>query len=143
MTPLPPGFPKQRNVRQKTDDPAVRGRRNKRYGHKRQGDVRRFFERLTATQARFRGRTANEETWSHLPVRVECKAGMQCGPAATAYLKQEAQSDQSKAFGDIRPFVAAVAPEGMSDFLLIVRGSRFVETMNALGFYQANRNGGL
>lgn len=125
--------------RQVTTDAALRGRRNKRYGQKRQGDVRRFFEHLTATQARWHGRKANEETWSHLPIRLEVKAGMQCGPTATAYLKQEKQGEQARAVGDVRPFVGVSAPEGMSDFLITIRGTKFVETLNALGFYQVDQ----
>lgn len=143
--PLPDGFPvvKAKNQRLKTDDPALRNKRNRAYGHAKQAVVRRWLEQLTGTQARFQGRKANEEMWSHLPVRVEVKAGQQVGAAATAYLNQERQSDQAKAFGDIRKFIGVCAPEGMSDFLITVRASNFVEVCESLGFYQANTNGGI
>lgn len=109
--------------------------RNHRKGHRKQDMVRKWFEDLTGTKAKFAGRKGNEESWFHLPVRLEVKAGKQVGPVWTAYAKQEAQSDQAKPFGDARTFVGICAPDDMSDFLLTFRSSTFDASVRALGYY--------
>jgi hypothetical protein len=70
--------------------------------------------------------TANEETW-RLPVRAEIKSG---GPAKTVdtfYRNTKSQSDQSKAIGDVRCFVAVAMVDGSTDGLVVMRMSDLVQ----------------
>lgn len=98
-----------------------RGRLNKQKGHRKQSLARKALEDLFETEALFHGRKANEEAWTHLPVRVEVKAGKQVGPIETRFLAAEKQAATAKATGDPRPFVYVAMPDGMTDGLFICR----------------------
>ncbi len=108
MTAVPEGFPRlkgkpdphPKTVAQK------RGAANRRAGKLQQREARKTVEKLTGTPAaRFTGQLGNEESWHHLPWRVEVKSGKQVQAAVTSYLRAKAQSDANHALGDPRPFV--------------------------------------
>jgi len=106
-----------------------RGRLNKQKGHRKQSLARRALEDLFEAEALFHGRKANEEAWTHLPIRVEVKAGAQVGPIATRFLAGEKQSTAAKSTGDPRPFVYVAMPDGMTDGLFICRLSTLKELL--------------
>jgi hypothetical protein len=106
-----------------------RGRLNKQKGHRKQSLARKALEDLFEAEALFHGRKANEEAWTHLPVRVEVKAGAQVGPIETRFLAAEKQSTAAKATGDPRPFVYIAMPDGMTDGLFICRLSTLKELL--------------
>lgn len=113
---------------------SCRNRRNRRKGARGQGDARRVIERLTGLEAAFAGRKANEETWSHLPIRVEVKAGRSNGANSVFghYFKAEKQAAAAKSVGDARPFVAAFKPDGLGDVIFVMRGSQLPAIVDAL-----------
>ncbi len=143
---LPPGFPREKTTREWncranntfcTRTKPCRsclGRRNRRKGSRGQSDARKVLERVTGTSASWAGRLANEETWSHLPVRMEVKAGRSNGANAVFghYFKAEKQAGAAKSVGDSRPFVAAFKPDGVNDVLYVVRGSQLAAVVDAL-----------
>lgn len=106
-----------------------RGRLNKQKGHRKQSLARKALEDLFGAEALFHGRKANEEAWTHLPVRVEVKAGAQVKPIETRFLAGEKQSDAARATGDPRPFVFIAMPDGMTDGLFICRLSTLKELL--------------
>ena len=106
-----------------------RGRLNKQKGHRKQSIARKALEDLFGAEALFHGRKANEEAWTHLPVRVEVKAGAQVKPIETRFLAGEKQADTAKATGDPRPFVFIAMPDGMTDGLFICRLSTLKELL--------------
>lgn len=73
----------------------------------------------------------HEEMWRGL-VRVEVKAGGQVHPSVTQYLKMEAQSEASRAYGDPRPFAGVCMPDGMTDGVVSVRLSRVYDFAQAI-----------
>lgn len=118
---VPEGFPRPRH---RPSRKGASGQANARYGKRRQRDGRKVLERLFRTDPpRFAGALGNEESWHHLPVRVECKAGEQVEPIATRFLKAETQASGNLAFGRQSPFVMLAMPSGMTDGLLIIRTS--------------------
>jgi len=58
---------------------------------------------------------------------VEVKAGAQIGPIATRFAAARAQSEASKALGDIRPFLMVAMPDGTSDGIVLMRLEEFAE----------------
>lgn len=106
-----------------------RGRLNKQKGHRKQSLARKALEDLFGAEALFHGRKANEEAWTHLPIRVEVKAGAQVKPIQTRFLAGEKQADTAKATGDPRPFVFIAMPDGMTDGLFICRLSTLKELL--------------
>lgn len=112
---------------------SCRGRRNRRKGATSQRGALKVLEAVTGAKLRWRGKGANEETWDHLPVRCECKSGVGVKGAWGLYLRAEGQSGLAKAVGDPRPFVLAVAPDGVSDGLFLVRWSQLAAVVDALG----------
>ncbi len=87
---------------------SCRNRRNRKVGQDRQRKVRKA---LGIPKAKQSGTLGNEENWRGWG-RVEVKAGAQTRPAATRFLKDEAQSYASKAEGDARPFLNVLMPDG-------------------------------
>jgi hypothetical protein len=66
-------------------------------------------------------------------LRVEVKSGKRdTGPAFTAYLRCETQSEASRPVGDHRPFAAVLMPEGTSDGLFQCRMSKLPDVVTAL-----------
>ncbi len=107
-----------------------RGRLNKQKGHRKQSLARKALEDLFGAEALFHGRKANEEAWTHLPVRVEVKAGAQVKPIETRFLAAEKQSTAAKATGDPRPFVFIAMPDGTgADGLFVCRLSTLKELL--------------
>lgn len=113
---------------------SCRNRRNRRKGKRGQADARKVLERLTGAEASWAGKLANEETFDHLPVRVEVKAGRSNGANSVFghYFKAEKQATAAKRIGDTRPFVAAFKPDGLGDVLFVVRGSQLPAVVDAL-----------
>lgn len=114
---------------------SCRGRRNRRKGAGGQAVGRKVLERISGTTAAFHGRKAHEETWSHLPVRVEAKAGAKGGANAVwnHYVKTRDQSDEAKAQGDARPFVAYFKPDGVSHGVFVIEDTQLEAVINDLG----------
>jgi len=106
-----------------------RGRLNKQKGHRKQSLARKALEELFGAEALFHGRKANEEAWTHLPIRVEVKAGAQVKPIDTRFLAAEKQSVAAKATGDPRPFVFIAMPDGQTDGYFICRLSTVKELL--------------
>jgi hypothetical protein len=105
------------------------GRRNKRYGHRKQAKARKA---LGVPDAKFLGMMAHEELFGGL-IRTEVKAGKShADPVATHFLASEKQSEQNRAIGDTRPFIAAFMPSKMDDGLVVIRMSQLRETVAAL-----------
>jgi len=129
MTPdVTPNFKPEKPERSETVNQR-RGRLNKQKGHRKQSLARKALEDLFGAEALFHGRKANEEAWTHLPVRVEVKAGAQVKPIETRFLAGEKQADTAKATGDPRPFVFIAMPDGMTDGLFICRLSTLKELL--------------
>jgi len=106
-----------------------RGRLNKQKGHRKQSLARKALEELFGAEALFHGRKANEEAWTHLPIRVEVKAGAQVKPIETRFLTAEKQATAAKATGDPRPFCYIAMPDGTTDGLFICRLSVLKELL--------------
>lgn len=120
----------------KAEKPAVsetanqrRGRLNKQKGHRKQSIARKALEELFGAEALFHGRKANEEAWTHLPIRVEVKAGAQVKPIETRFLAAEKQATTAKATGDPRPFCYIAMPDGTTDGLFLCRLSVLKELL--------------
>ena len=106
-----------------------RGRLNKQKGHRKQSLARKALEELFGAEALFHGRKANEEAWTHLPIRVEVKAGAQVKPIETRFLAAEKQATAAKATGDPRPFCYIAMADGTTDGLFICRLSVLKELL--------------
>ena len=106
-----------------------RGRLNKQKGHRKQSLARKALEELFGAEALFHGRKANEDAWTHLPIRVEVKAGAQVKPIETRFLAAEEQATAAKATGDPRPFCYIAMPDGTTDGLFICRLSVLKELL--------------
>jgi hypothetical protein len=104
-----------------------RGRINKQKGHRKQSIARRALEELFAIDAPFHDRKAEESRWTHLPLRVEVKAGAQVKPIETRFVAAEKQSTTAKADDDQRPFCFIAMADGTSDGLFICRLSALKE----------------
>lgn len=97
-----------------------RGRRNRRKGQAGQRTARKA---LGLTSERWRGREANEESWT-AALRLEVKTGgRMANPIGIRYDQMRDQSEASKAIGDARPFAAVVKPDDWTDVLIVVKGS--------------------
>ncbi len=123
-----PNFKPEKPARNETTNQR-RGRLNKQKGHRKQSLARKALEDLFGSEALFHGRKANEEAWTHLPVRVEVKAGAQVKPIETRFLAAEKQATTAKATGDPRPFVFIAMPDGMTDGLFVCRLSTLKELL--------------
>jgi hypothetical protein len=123
-----PNFKPEKPARQETTNQR-RGRLNKQKGHRKQALARKALEDLFETEAAFHGRKAEESHWTHLPIRVEVKAGKQVKPVETRFLAAEKQSDAARATGDPRPFVFIAMPDGMTDGLFVCRLSTLKELL--------------
>lgn len=109
--------------------PSCRGRKNRKKGQAGQREARKA---LGLAQEQWRGREANEETWT-AALRVEVKAGgRMANPVGLRYDQMKAQSEAAKAIGDARPFVAAVKPDGWADVVVMVKGSDLPAVVAAL-----------
>jgi hypothetical protein len=129
MTPdVTPNFKPEKPARQESTNQR-RGRLNKQKGHRKQSLARKALEDLFETEALFHGRKAEESHWTHLPIRVEVKAGAQVKPVETRFLAAEKQSDAARATGDPRPFVFIAMPDGMTDGLFVCRLSTLKELL--------------
>ena len=100
-------------------DPAARGRRNRTKGD---AKARRARKKLGLGGHL----TRHEENWAGA-FRTEIKAGIQVGPIATRFNAAKAQSDASKALGDIRPFVMVAMPDGTSEGICLMTLTEFSE----------------
>lgn len=96
---------------------SCRNRANRQGGQRRQREARKALGIPKAKQA---GTLGNEEHWRGA-FRVEVKSGAQVQPAATRFLKDEAQAEASRAVGDPRPFLDVLMPTGMKDGIVQVR----------------------
>lgn len=116
-----------------TPCPSCRGARNRRSGMRKQREARKALQALTGAEAaRFVGQLGNEESWSGLPLRVEVKSGAQCGPVWTKYAAAEAQSENSRAIGDVKPFLMVCMGTRTSDGLVVFRLSQFARIVEAV-----------
>lgn len=113
---------------------SCRNKRNRRKGKRGQANARKTLEQVTGLQASWFGKLANEETFDHLPVRVEVKAGRTNGANSVFghYFKCENQAKAAKREGDARPFVAAFKPDGVADVMFVMRGSQLAAVIDAL-----------
>lgn len=146
MSDLPEGFPRlDKQTRlwtcKKDDEACTRqkpcrsclGARNRRKGMRKQREARKTLEKtFQAEAAKFIGQLGNEESWSGLPVRVECKAGAQVRPVWTRFIVAEEQSQRSRAIGDNRPFLMVAMADHTTDGLAIVRLSQLAALLEAL-----------
>lgn len=144
--PMPEGFPKLDKATRPWncigDDAACSkaqpcrrclGKRSRRRGMDKQRSARKALEALSATDAaKFMGQLGNEESWSGLPLRVEVKSGAQCNPIWTKYAAAEAQSENSRAIGDAKPFVMVAMGTRTTDGLVLVRLSQLGRLVEAL-----------
>lgn len=113
-----PGRDNRRRVRN-CGDPAARGKRNRTKGDSK---ARRARKKLGLGGHL----TRHEENWGGI-FRTEIKAGAQVGPIYTRFRDAKAQSDASKAMGDIRPFVMVAMPDGTSEGIVLMTLDEFVE----------------
>lgn len=109
------------------------GRRNRRKGKAKQRPGRKALEHIYGVQAKWSGRNANEETWDHLPLKVEAKSGKQVAPAARIIRLAENQIEATRAIGDIRPAAVLLMPDGMSDGYFVCRISQLGQIIDAAG----------
>ena len=96
-----------------------RGRINRAKGKRKQAWVRRQLEDWFDVHLQFSIHKQQEESWTHLPWLLECKAGSQVGPIHTRYQNARAQAEAAKAPNDERPFVYVAAPDQLNDAYLI------------------------
>jgi len=109
------------------NDPAARGKRNRT-----KGDTKaRYARRKLGLAATGNAGSRHEEHWGGL-FRVEVKAGAQVSPIATRFDNAKAQSDASKALGDIRPFAMIAMPEGNSDGIVLMTLNEFAELITLI-----------
>ena len=89
------------------------GRRSRSKGKDRQRQLRKFLETMFAIESP-QGvdvqKMGNEEDWTHLPVRVELKAGDQVRVAMSRY--HEARTQWEGGLADPRPFMYVLRPDG-------------------------------
>jgi hypothetical protein len=104
------------------NDPVARGRRNRTKGDSKARRARKKLGLFATGKAGSR----HEEHWTGA-FRVESKAGAQVGPIATRFFDAKAQSDASKAIGDIRPFVMIAMPDGTSEGICLMTLTEFAE----------------
>lgn len=105
-------------------DPVARGRRNRTKGDSK---ARRARKKLGLAATGNAG-TRHEEHWGGM-FRVEVKAGSQVGPIATRFDAARAQSEASKALGDVRPFAMIAMPDGSSDGIVLMSLTEFAELL--------------
>lgn len=116
-------------LRRNCTGPSCRGRRNRAKGKRGQRTARKALMLQGET---WRGREANEESWTSA-LRIEVKAGgRMANPVGLRYDQCRAQSDEAKPIGDIRPFAAVFKPDGWSDVLVVVKGSDLPNVVEAL-----------
>jgi hypothetical protein len=106
-------------------DHATRGRRNKRKGQTKQAAARRALEAAFGINPPVLHDRTHEERWTHLPIRIEVKAGAQVAPVAIRYSAASRQSDEARNTEDTRPFAYVAMPDGTSDGLIVMRLSDF------------------
>lgn len=116
-----PGRDGKRRVRG-CNDPAARGKRNRAKGDSK---ARRARKKL-GLSATGKAGSRHEEHWGGM-FRAESKAGAQVGPIATRFYAAKSQSDEAKAFGDIRPFIMIAMPDGHSDGIILMTLKEFSE----------------
>ena len=104
------------------NDPVARGKRNRTKGDSKARRARKKLGLFATGNAGSR----HEEHWLGA-FRVESKAGAQVGPIATRFFDAKAQSDASKALGDIRPFVMIAMPDGTSEGICLMTLTEFAE----------------
>lgn len=113
--------------------PSCRGARNRRSGMRKQREARKALEALTGAEAaKFVGQLGNEEAWNGLPLRVEVKSGAQVSPIWTKYAAYEAQSEATRARGDVRPFVVVAMGNRTTDGLVVCRLSQLARVVEAV-----------
>lgn len=112
---------------------SCRNRRNRNQGRdKQRAGVKAIEQAFDVSFGRFQGQRAHEENMRG-PIRIEAKSGAQCGPAATRFLKSEAQSEAARPLGDTRPFAEVLMPYGWgSDGIFSCRLSKLREVFEAL-----------
>lgn len=90
------------------------GRVSRGKGKRKQRLVRKFLEALSGVPSPVGvdiNRMGDEEAWTHIPIRVECKAGAQISPMMTRFSAAEMQHYEQE---DNRPFMMAICPDGTS-----------------------------
>jgi len=96
------------------------GRRSKYKGQRKQRDARKGIEKVFGSAGKYSSQTGHEELW-RTRVRVEVKSGAMAKTVDTFYRNTKGQSDQAKAIGDTRPYVAVAMPDGVSFGYAVVR----------------------
>lgn len=144
--PMPDGFPRQKGERpwvcRRDEEGCTRtkpcraclGARSRRSGMRKQREARKALEVVSgAPAARFVGQLGNEESWTHLGVRVEAKSGKAADVVATKFTACEQQSKSNHAIGDARPFASVHMPTGWgSDGIFSCRLSELGRVVEAL-----------
>ena len=96
------------------------GRRARGKGKRKQNEAKKAVERAFNQVAAPTSATSGQEEYWRLALRLEVKAGGMAKTVDTFYRNTKAQSDQSKAIGDSRPFGAIAMPDGSSDGFLVI-----------------------
>jgi hypothetical protein len=106
------------------NDPVARGKRNRTKGDSKARRARKKLGLFATGKAG----TRHEEMWGGA-VRIESKAGAQVSPIATRFFQAKAQSDASKAIGDVRPFVMVAMPDDTSEGICLMTLTEFSELL--------------
>ena len=104
-----------------TESPASRqGRLNRQKGKRKQAAVRRELEIIFDSPCIWEQNKRDEESWTHLPLAVECKSGLEAKPIHTRYTNARAQHFAALP-NDERPFVYVACPDNLADSYVIIK----------------------
>jgi hypothetical protein len=106
------------------NDPVARGKRNRTKGD----NKARIARRKLGLSATGNVGTRHEEHWGGM-LRVEVKAGAQVTPIATRFNAAKGQSDEAKAFGDVRPFAMIAMPDNSSGGIVLMTLDEFSQLL--------------
>ena len=113
-----------------TETPASRqGRLNRQKGKRKQAAVRRELEVIFESPCIWEQMKRDEETWLHLPIGVEVKAGGQAAPIHTRY-KNAREQHYAAIPNDERPFVYVACPDNLADSYVVIRLSDLGRIIN-------------
>ena len=96
------------------------GRLNRQKGKRKQAAVRRELEIIFDSPCIWEQNKRDEETWTHLPLGIECKAGLEAKPIHTRYTNARRQHFAAIP-DDHRPFVYVACPDNSADNYLVIR----------------------
>ena len=96
------------------------GRLNRQKGKRKQAAVRRELEIIFDSPCIWEQMKRDEETWLHLPVGVEVKAGAQAAPIHTRYTNARAQHFAAIP-NEHRPFIYVACPDNLADSYIVIK----------------------